>query len=180
MGPVCADPIHLTAEITLSLTAGLATQQLTSLRSRTFEYRSIGKQPFFRLLSSIPTNVPTLPRHDSGAGMMPQGFSKPTALYLSSLIRWLAVHNSLMLQRVLAISTLLAVTPYFATLFRAYIRGNIHRRFQDYGYSDIDAQTMNTYSAIEGKVTRYHTGHTIGADDDTLNDRYGWSAVKDS
>ena len=39
---------------------------------------------------------------------------------------------------------------------------------------------MNSYSTIEGKVTRYHTGHTIGADDDTLYDRYGWSAVKDS
>ena len=36
MGPVCADSIRLTAESTLSLTASLATQQLTSFCSRTF------------------------------------------------------------------------------------------------------------------------------------------------
>ena len=82
MGPVFADPIHLTAESTLSLIVSLATQQFTSCCSRTFEYRSIEKQAYFLLLNPIPTNDPIVTRHDSGAGMMPQGYSWPTALYL--------------------------------------------------------------------------------------------------
>ena len=81
MGPVCADPIHLTAERALSLTASLATQQLISFCSRTLEYRSIEKKPFCWLLNPITANVPTVLRHDSGAGMIPQGYSWPTTLY---------------------------------------------------------------------------------------------------
>ena len=169
MGPLCADRIP---PVRRKHPASLAIQQLTSFGSRTFEYRSIEKQLYFRLLNPILTNVLTLLRLDSSAGMIPKRYSWPTALYLPLQTRWLAVHHSLGLQRVLAF-TLLAVPLYFATLFIAYIRDNIQSSpIKDYGDSDIDVQTNNTYSIIEGNTIRYHTEHVMGADDDTLYVRY--------
>ena len=61
-----------------------------------------------------------------------------------------------MLQRVLEFPTLLAVTPYFATLFITYIRGNRHKfPRQDYGDSDIEVQAVYrrvSLSSTQGDV----------------------------